>query len=71
MFSLEPTHLLILLVMLAATALWIVAIVSIARAPGLTTTERVIWILVVLILPLLGSIGWFVFGRRTGTSSAG
>jgi hypothetical protein len=71
MFSLEPTHLLILLVMLAATVLWILAIVSIARAPGLTTTERVIWILVVLILPLLGSIGWFVFGRRAAMGSAG
>ncbi len=70
MFSFEPTHLLILLVMLAVAVLWVWAIVSIARTPGLTTAERVIWILVVLILPLLGTIGWFAFGRRSGTRSA-
>ncbi|MCS5735045.1 PLDc N-terminal domain-containing protein [Herbiconiux daphne] len=61
-------HLVIILVGIAAFVLFIAALVSIARAPRASTGEKVIWIVVVLILPLLGSIVWFAVGRRFATA---
>lgn len=66
--SFEPWHVVILLLWLAAVVLFIAALVSIVRAPRASTGERVIWVLVVLILPLLGSIVWFAVGRRFATA---
>lgn len=63
-------HAVVLLLILASVVLWIAALVSIVRADRLTATERVIWILVVIIIPFIGSLGWFAFGRpRPGTST--
>jgi hypothetical protein len=66
--SFEPWHVVLLLISLAAFVLFIAALVSIVRAPRASTGERVIWVLVVLILPLLGSIVWFAVGRRFATA---
>ncbi|WP_066043144.1 PLDc N-terminal domain-containing protein [Herbiconiux solani] len=63
-------HVIVLLLILASVVLWIAALVSIVRADRLTATERVIWILVVIIIPLIGSIGWFAFGRPRRSASS-
>ncbi|WP_228507784.1 PLDc N-terminal domain-containing protein [Herbiconiux sp. VKM Ac-1786] len=69
MFSnVDGGHALILLLGLAAFILFIAALVSIIKAPRASTAEKVIWVLVVLILPLLGSIVWFVVGKRFATA---
>lgn len=46
------------------------AIVSIVRSPA-GTGAKVLWILLVLILPLIGVIIWFFLGPKAGHASAG
>jgi len=41
------------------------AIVSIAQSAA-TTGKKVLWIVLVLVLPVLGLILWFLLGPRTG-----
>jgi len=41
------------------------AIVSIAQS-GASTGNKVLWIVLVLVLPVLGLILWFLLGPRTG-----
>ncbi|MFB2584601.1 PLDc N-terminal domain-containing protein [Herbiconiux liukaitaii] len=66
--SFDGSHLVIILLSIAAFVLFIAALISIIRAPRASAAERVIWVLVVLILPLLGSIVWFAVGRRFATA---
>ncbi len=61
-------HIVIVLAAVAAFVLFIAALVSILKASRASTGEKVIWVLVVLILPLLGSIVWFAVGRRFATA---
>ncbi len=42
----------------------IIAIVSIIQS-GLSTTMKLVWVLIVLVLPVIGMILWFVIGNRT------
>lgn len=41
------------------------AIVNIAQSSA-TTGKKVLWIVLVLVLPVLGLILWFLLGPRTG-----
>ena len=45
--------------------LWIMAIVDCAKG---NSPNKVLWIIVILLLPFLGSILYFIFGRRTNWS---
>jgi hypothetical protein len=48
-----------------AVIAWIVAIVDMIRRRGeLSRGQLAAWILIVIILPVLGTIGYFVFGRK-------
>ena len=62
-----PAWLLLGLVLVAvATVLAIVALVGVAREPGLTPATRVAWVLCVVLLPFVGPLMWFAIeGRRT------
>ena len=42
---------------------WIVAIVQILQS-SLPSTNKLIWILVVIFLPIIGTILWFIIGRK-------
>ncbi|MDB6126141.1 MAG: cls [Verrucomicrobia bacterium] len=42
--------------------LWIVAIVDCARS---SNPNKIVWIIVIILLPFLGSILYFLFARRT------
>ena len=57
-------HVGILVLVLGGIALFIAAVASIfaSRASRL---EKVLWILVTLMFPLMGPIVWFAFGRRS------
>lgn len=44
-------------------ALWLTALVSVLRNDFRDSTEKLIWVLVILFLPLLGSILYFAIGR--------
>ena len=56
------------LVMLVLLALFVGTLISIARAPGLSPSAKVIWIVVCLILPLVGTVVWFSWGRHRDPS---
>lgn len=43
----------------------IVAIVSILQS-GLSLAMKAVWVLVVLVLPVIGMILWFVIGNKKG-----
>lgn len=57
-------HLLIIVgVALVQAGLLVAAVVSIARSTA-SNRAKAIWLVVVLLLPLLGPLVWFVTGRR-------
>ncbi|MBT2532375.1 PLDc_N domain-containing protein [Arthrobacter sp. ISL-48] len=45
-------------------ALFIGALISIARTRNHTTGSQIAWALTVLALPVIGSLAWFAIGRR-------
>ncbi len=59
MGSVEPKFMYNLLGLLVFV-LWIVAIVDCAKS---SNPNKVIWIIVIVLLPLLGSLLYFLFGR--------
>ena len=50
--------------------LFVAALVDILRRQGLDGTTRLLWVVLVLLLPLLGAVLWFVLRARYGTRSA-
>jgi hypothetical protein len=50
-------------VVVAHVVLLLAAIWSISSSRQLTGAGRLLWIVVVLAFPLLGSVGWFLGGR--------
>lgn len=59
----------VLLVVAAAVALlWIAAVVSIVRSLRYTTAGKALWVLVIIALPILGALGWFIWGRHAQSS---
>lgn len=54
------------LILLACTIWAIVSIFGSAASSG----KKVIWILVVLLLPILGFIAWLLFGPRSADGKA-
>lgn len=58
-----------LILFLACVALflfvfWIWMLIDAIKNPGLSGTERVVWVLVIVFLHLLGAIIYFFAGRR-------
>ncbi len=51
-------------VLLALAAIGVVALVSVARARGVDRERRMLWTLAVVLLPVLGAIGWFSSDTR-------
>jgi hypothetical protein len=53
------------LLALVAVVAWIVALVDIVRRRGeLVRRQLVAWVLIVVILPVVGTVLYFVFGRK-------
>ena len=54
-----------LFVLLAAVQLilLVLALISVLSAPRVRTMPRVLWVLVILLIPLLGPLAYFVSGR--------
>ena len=52
-------------VLIVNAILFISALISIARNRAYTSGGTVVWALIVLAVPVLGSILWFMIGRRT------
>lgn len=45
------------------TIIYIFTIVDVVRSKFHTDTDKLIWILIVIFLPLIGTILWFLIGR--------
>ena len=59
------------MVMLAPLVLAVGALVSLGRSrAGLTATQTLVWVLLILLVPLLGAVAWLAAGRpRTPLAS--
>ena len=52
------------------TALFAGALISIARSRNHITGSQVVWALIVLALPVIGALMWFLIGRRAKNAAA-
>ena len=59
----------ILLVGLVIAALFVAALVSIARNKQQTSVGTALWILVVFTVPVLGPLLWFLSGSKSSRTS--
>lgn len=66
--ELVPSWGLLGLPLIAGVVLFVVALISIARNKTYTSGGTVVWALIVLALPLLGPLLWFLIGRRAQSS---
>lgn len=48
-----------------ALVLFVVVLIDVARSRHLTGPAQALWVLVVLALPVIGPLLWFLMGRRT------
>lgn len=55
----------VLLLGLLVVVLWAVAVWSLAKDRHYTPTQRLLWLLVVLAAPVVGSALWLTVGRRS------
>jgi hypothetical protein len=53
---------------LAAFAFWLWMLIHSITNKGLADGEKIVWVLVIIFLPFLGSILYFFLGRPKGTS---
>ena len=59
------------LVSLACFAFWLWMLVHAITNKGLSDGEKIAWVLVVLLLPFIGSVIYFFIGRPKGTAAIG
>ncbi|WP_200975591.1 PLDc N-terminal domain-containing protein [Echinicola sp. 20G] len=45
------------------TIIYVLTIIDVVRSSFHTDTDKVIWVLIVVVLPLLGTLLWFLIGR--------
>ena len=59
------------LISLVGLALLVWALVSLARRTrGLTSTQALVWTLVVIFIPVAGPLAWLFIGRRAAAPAA-
>lgn len=63
MFGFGLPELIVLLVMLIVPILWIVTLIDIIKSK-FTDSNKLIWLLLVIFIPLLGSILYLAIGKR-------
>lgn len=42
----------------------VVAVSQVVREHRFSKRERLAWVAVILLVPVLGPVGWFIFGRK-------
>ncbi|WP_205843974.1 PLDc N-terminal domain-containing protein [Nakamurella deserti] len=60
------------ILLIAVLALWVYCIVEILQTPDSACRHlpRIGWLVLVVLLPLIGSVGWLLAGRPQGTRNA-
>lgn len=65
LLSLSVMHLIIvLLFVLLPTVLWIAALVDIIKSNFKDSNNKIIWILIVILVPIIGSILYFLMAKN-------
>ncbi len=65
LLSLSVMHLIIvLLFVLLPTVLWIAALVDIIKSDFKDSNNKIIWILIVILVPVIGSILYFLMAKN-------
>ncbi len=60
-----------LLLSVAGFAFWLWMLIHAITNKGLPDGERIVWVLVIIFLPFIGSIIYFFIGRPKGTAAIG
>ncbi len=60
-----------LLLSAAGFAFWLWMLIHAITNKGLPDGERIVWVLVIIFLPFIGSIIYFFIGRPKGTAAIG
>lgn len=66
----DQPALLLLVLVVVPFVLFVSALIDILRRPDLDGVTRLTWVVVVLVLPLVGAVLWFVLRSRSGTGAA-
>lgn len=53
-----------LLLFLLPTLLWLIALIDILKSNFKESTSKIIWVLIVIFLPIIGSILYFIIGKE-------
>jgi heme A synthase len=61
---LSPVHLLTMLVIFALFVFWLWMLIDCLKNPRLQGTEKIVWILVIILLYGLGALIYFFVGRK-------
>ena len=61
---------LLLFVFIPLTLMWVYALIDIFLNSGLSVLARVVWLLVVLLIPLFGALAYFLFRPTYGGQAA-
>lgn len=56
---------------LGCTLIWVLAIIEIVQSEFTDKNERLVWLLLVILLPLVGTILYFAIGRKQRLEDAG
>ncbi len=56
---------------IAAFAFWLWMLIHAITNKGLPDVEKIVWVLVIIFLPFIGSIIYFFIGRPKGSSAVG
>lgn len=59
------------LLAIAGVVLFIAALVSVVKNPDLEPTPKALWVLICLLVPFLGAVIWFLFGRKQARENSG
>lgn len=66
--SLSVIHLIIVFIfILLPSVFWIIALIDILKSDFRDTNDKIIWALVVIFLPVIGSILYFLIGKSQKT----
>jgi len=62
--NVDATHPVILIaVAIVWITLWVLAVLSIVRRPGLSGFERGVWVAIAILFPVIGPLVWAAWGR--------
>lgn len=52
------------LIGLGLTVIWVLTLIEIVRSEFTDKTERIVWLLIVILMPFLGTILYLMIGRK-------